>query len=334
MEETVKVAITTITSILIVTSIVGNSIVCVVVIKNRDMRIPINYLIVNLAVADTIYSIFLVPMLILSHISNHPEGITGKVLCTLLTDGNVAWIGAASAVITLTAIAFERYRAVIHPQRKMGSFTMRKLKFIIFASWAFAFILQIPQFLNKEFNREINPHFCISAWREKWITRAFFLVWLAFYVISFALMAVLYYKIIRALWFKRDGDNNATHQQQGVLKVRQRVTLMVVAVTVIFSTCWGIESTMHVLVDVSSIDLGPLASPIAHTMIMFNSAVNPFAYALISQRFRQKIKETICRRSILVDDAVVLSTSKRHKSIEMVPTSTLQTDAAGASFME
>ena len=29
-------------------------------------------------------------------------------------------------------------------------------------------------------------------------------------------------------------------------------------------------------------------------MIMFNSAVNPFAYALINQRFREKIKGIIC----------------------------------------
>ena len=68
------------------------------------------------------------PTVILTHISNHPEGISGKVLCTLLTDGNLAWIGAASANITLIAIAFERYYAVIYPQENKGNLNMRKVK--------------------------------------------------------------------------------------------------------------------------------------------------------------------------------------------------------------
>ena len=67
-------------------------------------------------------------MVILTHISSHPEGISGKVLCTLLTDGILAWVGAASSLITLTAIAFERYYAVIYPHGNKGDLSMRKVK--------------------------------------------------------------------------------------------------------------------------------------------------------------------------------------------------------------
>ena len=91
-------------------------------------RTPINCLIVNLAVADVVYSLFLIPMVILTHITSHPDGISGKVLCTLLTDGNLAFVGSASSYITLTAIAFERYYAVVYPQGNNGSLNMRKVK--------------------------------------------------------------------------------------------------------------------------------------------------------------------------------------------------------------
>ena len=81
---------------------------------------------------------------------------------------------------------------------------------------------------------------------------------------------------------------------QGVLKVRKRVTLMVFTVSAIFGICWNTDIVLHCIERFGSYKLSPYAIPIAHTMLMFNAAVNPFAYALISQRFRQKIKILLC----------------------------------------
>ena len=73
---------------------------------------------------------------------------------------------------------------------------------------------------------------------------------------------------------------------------------MVVAVSAIFGICWGADSVLHLLEDFSSIELASSAIPIAHTAVMFNSAVNPFAYALINQRFRGKMKGVLCCRPL------------------------------------
>ena len=92
------------------------------------LRIPVNYLILNLAVADLTTAILFTPEVILSHISSHPEGVTGMVLCSLLTDSTFAWIGGGSSVITLVAITVERYYAVIYPLGNKGNLTTCKLK--------------------------------------------------------------------------------------------------------------------------------------------------------------------------------------------------------------
>jgi len=74
------------------------------------------------------YATFNIPKIILSHIQSHPEGKTGTFLCILLTDGTLAWFGAVSSVVTLVAIAMERYFAVIYPYGNKGKLTKRKLK--------------------------------------------------------------------------------------------------------------------------------------------------------------------------------------------------------------
>ena len=50
--------------------------------------------------------------------------------------------------------------------------------------------------------------------------------------------------------------------------------------------------------------------------IMFNSAVNPFAYALINQRFREKMKRLLCYSSILSE--LRSSTNLQSHSIELM----------------
>ena len=73
---------------------------------------------------------------------------------------------------------------------------------------------------------------------------------------------------------------------------------MVVTVSAIFVISWGADIIVHILDnEVGSIKLGPYVIPIAHTIVMFNAAVNPYAYALINERFREKMKRMICCNS-------------------------------------
>ena len=91
-------------------------------------RTPINYLLINLAVADILFGTFVMPDVLLRLASTHPGGTMGTVLCKLLTGGSLAWVAAASSIVTLVAIASERYYAVTDPVDNIGKLTKRKLK--------------------------------------------------------------------------------------------------------------------------------------------------------------------------------------------------------------
>ena len=90
--------------------------------------------------------------------------------------------------------------------------------------------------------------------------------------------------------------------------MRKRVTLMVVAVSAIFGICWCSGSVIYVLSFMSStsLDFGAVSLPISYTVILFSSVVNPFAYALLNQQFRKKMKimiSCVCFSSFTVQPA-------------------------------
>ena len=96
---------------------------------------------------------------------------------------------------------------------------------------------------------------------------------------------------IVSLYYLRSNESFCT---QGVLKMRRRVSLMVVTVSAMFAVSWGADGIVHSVDDAGSLKLNPLTIPIVHLTVTFNTAVNPFVYALINQRFRRKMKEMIC----------------------------------------
>ena len=56
----------------ILTNVAGN--VCLVVYRTKQMRRPMNYLLVNFAVADIIIGVFMLPRFVFHHAFQHPTG--------------------------------------------------------------------------------------------------------------------------------------------------------------------------------------------------------------------------------------------------------------------
>ncbi|KAL9953674.1 hypothetical protein ACROYT_G041127 [Oculina patagonica] len=293
MLKSVDVAIMSVLSILVVADIVGNSLVCFIILKNQDMRIPMNYLLVNLAVADIMFATFIIPQHILTKAFTHPVGVSGTVLCRVLTGGNLAWVGAASSAVTLVFIATERYFSVTSPVSNKGKLTKQKLKMIIPGSWIFALIVNISLFFVTNFDK--NTARCERMWPEKWMAHAQNWGWLVLLVLlPLAVMTGFYSRVVCTLWLKRNDGNKLSYRQQEVMRVRKRVTLTVITVSIIFGVCWLTDAVIYCLSDFGLVLAGSTTYAISNTVVMFNSAVNPFVYALMSQQFRTKIKKMMC----------------------------------------
>ena len=115
----------------ILLSLFGNIMVVRVVHKNRRMRTITNYLIINMALADLLTTVFnMLPTLYWIFSGSDVwaiGGSIGDVLCKLL--GFAQPVSIAVSVFTLCAIAFDRFFAIFRPLKRV--ITFRVAKFII-----------------------------------------------------------------------------------------------------------------------------------------------------------------------------------------------------------
>lgn len=304
-----QIGITVALSILVFTDLIGNTLVILVILTNKAMKSPMNYLLINLAVADIMVGAFIMPQYLLNQLFTHPGGTAGTIICKLLTGGSFTWIGSAASAFSLVAISFERYFAVIHPHSTKLKLSIRKVKRVILGSWVFAVVLNAPLFVTITFDKKIN--FCVESWpkNQMWIGSAYGTLWfIAAGVLPITIMLILYSRVIYTLWFKRS-KNQVQATQLSILKSRKRLTKMIFTVSIIYALCWLPDLTMYLLHLYNvNYSYGELPIMIGVVLVTCNSAVNPFVYTFQSEKFRRYLKELVlCRkyRKNRVADAIL-----------------------------
>lgn len=101
------------------------------------------------------------------------------------------------------------------------------------------------------------------------------------------------FRISRILLYLTYIHSEHFNSLQAKMRMRKKVTMIAITVSVIFGVCWLVDSinyTMYYFFP-SHAFLSYAASCI---MLLFNSAVNPIVYALVNQKFRRKFKAMLC----------------------------------------
>ena len=103
--------------LIFVVSLVGNSLIGIVVHKTQTLRKPINYFIVNMALSDLLLPIFLFPweLTALYATSWLFNGPLGQVLCKLLPFSS--GVSNIVSIQSLVLIAVDRFGAVVFSLR-------------------------------------------------------------------------------------------------------------------------------------------------------------------------------------------------------------------------
>ena len=275
---------------MIVFNIAGNSLVCIVLLKKKNTKTSINWLLFHLAIADLLVAVFFIPSAVLSHFIEQPSGVTGDLLCKFVFGGALGWVAASTSSFLLVVIAFERYSATLHPLEHLSRGRSRWLVPIM---WILALLLVSPLVVVWTYDAENKM--CFNNFPNHVTSRAYF-VFSSFCneVVPITIMGYLYTRIIlrlrRVVLVPVSNPNSVTQS-------RHKVTKMLISVSAIFITCWTPVAVLCLLSPVVPGGRSTVTS-VATASALLNSSLNPVVYSFHSQQFRKNVASMVpcCKR--------------------------------------
>ncbi|XP_007458415.1 PREDICTED: melanopsin isoform X2 [Lipotes vexillifer] len=115
-----------------------------VMIKSRGLRTPANMFIINLAVSDFLMSFTQAPVFFTSSV--YKQWLFGETGCEFY-----AFCGAVfgiTSMITLTAIALDRYLVITRPLATVGMVSKRRAALVLLGVWLYALAWSLPPFFG------------------------------------------------------------------------------------------------------------------------------------------------------------------------------------------
>uniref|UniRef100_A0A3P9MPQ8 Neuropeptide FF receptor 1 n=1 Tax=Oryzias latipes TaxID=8090 RepID=A0A3P9MPQ8_ORYLA len=294
---------------------VGNILVCLIVLENRCMRTVTNLFILNLAISDLLVGIFCIPTTLVDNL------ITGwpfsNTVCKM--SGFVQGVSVSASVFTLVAIAVERFRCIVYPlQPKL---TLLVAKVAIVSIWVLAVVILCPAAValtvekvpfhymvhNNDFNQTLPLYTCYENFANPQMRKIYTAVLFAhIYLLPLAVITLMYIsigvKLCSSVVANREPQlaNIRRHGQQMVSQKKIKVVKMLVVVTLLFMVSWLPLWTLMMMTDYGGLDrdqLDLLTSyifPFAHWLAFSNSSVNPIVYGYYNKNFKRGF-QSVCK---------------------------------------
>ncbi|XP_078377981.1 QRFP-like peptide receptor [Oculina patagonica] len=287
--------------VLIVVSLVGNTFIGVIVYKTKIMRKPTNFLIVNMAMSDLLFPIFLFPRTVTTmYVDSWPpiNGPLGRALCKLLPF--LQDISLTVSIQSLVLIAVDRFGAVVFPFRS-PLISSKRCPFFILATWIVALAVHSPNFFVYKLS-EFPELRCIVQWDEVFrkslsLENYILALFIVFLFIPLVLIAILYIIINLKLRSETIPGEQSVNAEQRV-KQERKVLKMTTAIVSGFAVCW-LPYSIIALLYFFAWDHTSLSCGIKHlryiTQFMSNAncAINPCICLIFCGNYRQGLKSLL-----------------------------------------
>uniref|UniRef100_A0A665TDC6 G-protein coupled receptors family 1 profile domain-containing protein n=1 Tax=Echeneis naucrates TaxID=173247 RepID=A0A665TDC6_ECHNA len=258
--------------VIAVLSTFGNLLVCVAVGLNRKLRTVTNYFLVSLAVADILVGTIAIPCAILTDIGLPRHNL---YLCLIML--SILLMFTESSILSLLAVAVERYVAIFMPFRYQVLLTSRNAVLVIFTPpdsgyCFFVFVVDMTYMVYFIFFA------CV-------LTPLFIMYFI------YAQIFVMVKQQVRRITSEQSGRGERQARAAAIMRREVKTVTSLFLVLFLFTVCW---IPLHIInCFLLFCPHCPVPLELLFTAIILshaNSAVNPFLYAYTMTTFRDTFK--------------------------------------------
>ena len=279
-----------------ITSILGNTLVCLAIYKNRKLRSTTNLFIVALAASDLLCATVEMPLASAVLITGKWQ-FSDPLVCEL--QGFVDVFATYVTPATMGLTAFNRYMRIVKTNHYNKIFSPRRSKIWLSGVWlSLALYLLIGRVTN--WNRfEFIPGYAVCSVVFTTTERKgahYIVVFGLFSLLPFFVACFSYYKVFTQLRRHKPSFNTVSRRPAGrMISVREiniSRTLSYVAAGFLF--CW-IPLWAFAFWKRLSPETAPRVVELLVTLMLFLSAsINPFIYIATSLAFRRELNKILC----------------------------------------
>ena len=301
----VKATKTTAYSVLLLLSLVGNSVVPAVVYRNPQLHTSINYFIASMSISDLLIPIFAIPerikQVFIPQATWQIDGSFGSTLCKLrafVTDTSII-----VTVLTLVIVSLQRFFAVKYPF-KTQPLRKRKSCFVVISMiWILAMLCSSPNFYTWRLTTVNSTTKCVRRWEPAFDSAEAYKIDLIvfqvlFSLIPFIILIIAYSIMIVYFQRKKTPGQLEIRQRREKAQMHQSITYMLLTVVLVFF----IPATSVTAYVFLSIYLWSSHHPCNMRHLVFIlfylaytwQAINPYIYCMFNKSYTEGFKKILC----------------------------------------
>ena len=281
-----------------IVSLAANIAIGIIVYKTKTMRKPTNFFIVNMAMSDLLFPIFVIPPLILMLYTDSwlIGGSLGQAFCKL--KAFLPSVSTAVSIQSLVMIAVDQFGGVVFPLRS-PLISSKLCLFFILATWIVAIAVNFPVIFVSKLVEYPEGLYCARHWNEVFGDSSSYENYAVSYVVVFmfiplVLVAMLYIIICLKLKLQKipgEQSSNAGRQRQ---QRERNVLKMAISIVLGFAVCWLPRAILFILLFKNNI-LSPNCGVsyfiyAVRLLSIANSAINPSICFIFSGNYRKELQ--------------------------------------------
>lgn len=281
--------------IIIIVCLMGNTVICYVVFRNRRLWTEMNMFIVNLAITDITMSLISMSTPLEPIITGRRCFVSGP-LCQVIAFLNSVLF--CNTIFTHTVISIDRFFAVVKPMKKV--MTRRKAFFALLGVWTLSIVISLgPQLgWGRNTYNESTLQCGFGFPRDSFESLYIICLAVCAFLLPIAIMSYVYIRIYLVVRHHTRRLSTTTFgiNQEIVIKKQRRIVLTFFLALIAFIICWTpFFVFIAIAVSIPSRDDLPHGLGIAAYWCGFlNSAINPYLIGLRSERFHEAFTRFFC----------------------------------------